>query len=255
MKLLASVSPGLHGRAMYREVEGSNENSYVGLAAHRAAVTWVGKVGGLWVGEGIWLLLRVLSSLLGLLHQVLATDFQFAKQNKFALIRKTHRKDCLDFNAAARAFWIPSLQEALLTLMPSQACYYSLETVTSARQRFHSWPQAAWPFLPESWKADVEGGVPGIVPSHNGITPRKGCVWSEYVGLLCGSGSLLKPHGRELWCWLPTLDDFHYCFSPLSRTAGPNCILCSSCTVEEGFEADPPRLRTKGPPPAEALRG
>lgn len=49
----------------------------------------------------VWLLLRVLHSPLEFLHQVLATDFQFAKQNKFALIGKIHRKDCLDFNAAA----------------------------------------------------------------------------------------------------------------------------------------------------------
>lgn len=55
-------------------------------------------------GQGwgmVWLPLRVLHSPLEFLHQVLATDFQFAKQNKFALIGKIHRKDCLDFNAAA----------------------------------------------------------------------------------------------------------------------------------------------------------
>lgn len=52
------------------------------------------------LGTG-WLPLSVLYSLLEFLHQVLATDFQFAKQNKFALIGKIHRKDCLDFNAAA----------------------------------------------------------------------------------------------------------------------------------------------------------
>ena len=34
-----------------------------------------------------------LYSLPEFLHQVLATDFQFAKQNKFALIGKIHRKD------------------------------------------------------------------------------------------------------------------------------------------------------------------
>lgn len=109
-------------------------------------VTWLpryqrrdkaGKVWG-WAGccENTWFLLRVLSSLLELLHQVLATDFQFAKQNKFALIRKIPRKDCSGFHAAARAVWIPSLQEALLTLMPSQACYLICETVMSAEQRF-----------------------------------------------------------------------------------------------------------------------
>lgn len=59
---------------------------------------------------------------------MLATDFQFAKQNKFALIGKIHRKGCLDFNAAAGAIQIPSLQEALFTLMPSQACSLSFET-------------------------------------------------------------------------------------------------------------------------------
>lgn len=72
--------------------------------------------------EDTWFPFGELSILLELLHQVLATDFQFAKQNKFALIRKIHRKACLDCDAAARAIWIPSLQEALLTLMPSQAC-------------------------------------------------------------------------------------------------------------------------------------
>lgn len=72
--------------------------------------------------------LRVLHSRLEILHQVLATDFQFAKQNTFALIGKIHRKGCLDFNAAAGACRIPSLQEALLALMPSQACHLSSET-------------------------------------------------------------------------------------------------------------------------------
>lgn len=71
--------------------------------------------------------LRVLRSRLEFLHQVLATDFQFAKQNTFALIGKIHRKGCLDFNAAAGACRIPSLQEALLTPMPSQACHLSSE--------------------------------------------------------------------------------------------------------------------------------
>lgn len=96
-----------------------------------------------------WFPFRELSILLELLHQVLATDFQFAKQNKFALIRKIHRKDCLDRNAAARAIWIPSLQEALLTLMPSQACSHSLQTVTSEEHRCPPWSQAMWPLPPE----------------------------------------------------------------------------------------------------------
>lgn len=99
--------------------------------------------------EDTWFPLRELSILLELLHQVLATDFQFAKQNKFALIRKIHRKDCLDRNAAARAIWIPSLQEALLTLLPSQACSHSLQTVTSEEHRCPPWSQAMWLFPPE----------------------------------------------------------------------------------------------------------
>lgn len=93
--------------------------------------------------------------LLELLHQVLATDFQFAKQNKFALIRKIRRKDCLDCNAAARAIWIPGLQEVLLTLMPLQACYHSLQTGTSEGHRCPSWFQSVWPFPPEYWRTGV----------------------------------------------------------------------------------------------------
>lgn len=63
----------------------------------------VGKVGLAGWSEHARPPLRVLHSLLEFLHQVLATDFQFARQNTFALIGKIHRKDCLDFNAAAGA--------------------------------------------------------------------------------------------------------------------------------------------------------
>lgn len=74
--------------------------------------------------------LRVLHSLLESLHQVLATDFQFARQNTFALIGKIHRKDGLGFNAAAGAV---GLQEALLTLMPSQAVIAPLNSPVCAQ--------------------------------------------------------------------------------------------------------------------------
>lgn len=65
---------------------------------------------------------------------MLATDFQFAKQNKFALIGKIHRKDCLDFNAAASACRVLSLQEALSALMPSQARHLPSKAVVSTEQ-------------------------------------------------------------------------------------------------------------------------
>lgn len=72
---------------------------------------------------------------------------------------KIHRKDCLDFNAAAGAIQNPSLQEALLTPMPSQACYLSLETVMSAEQRFPPLVpgDAAFP-RPAHWKTGAVGG-------------------------------------------------------------------------------------------------
>ena len=72
--------------------------------------------------------LRVLHSLLEFLDQVLATDFQFAKQNPFAFIGKIHGKDCLGLNAAAGARQIPSVPEALLTPKPTQACCLPSET-------------------------------------------------------------------------------------------------------------------------------
>lgn len=74
------------------------ENLGGGLAARGPEV---GKAGAGWLAPGAWLLRRLLHSLLEFLRQVPATDFQFAKQNKFALIGKIHRKDCLDFSAAA----------------------------------------------------------------------------------------------------------------------------------------------------------
>lgn len=71
---------------------------------------------------------------------------------------KIHRKDCCDFNAAAGAIQNPSLQEVLLTPMPSQACYPCLETVASAEQKFLPLVpgDSAFP-CPAHWKAGAVG--------------------------------------------------------------------------------------------------
>lgn len=153
----------------------------------------MGKVWGLADGKDAWLLVRVLHSLLEFLHQVLATDFQFAKQNKFALIRKIHRKDCLDFNTAAGAVQIPSLQEALLTLMPSQACYLSFETVVSVEQISSPGPQAVWSFLHTGrQRQEREGGRALMSMPCSSIVPRRSYIGSTRRSML-GCPEVLGP--------------------------------------------------------------
>lgn len=132
--------------------------------------------------EDACLRLRVLRSLLEFLHQVLVTDFQFAKQNKFALIRKIHRKDCVDFNAAAGAGQIPSFTGGSVNPDATQPCYLSSETVLSAQERFP-------PRVPDSvaFSCTLEGGdgrwreggchIPHPT-SHRDIAARKSCVGS-----------------------------------------------------------------------------